>query len=67
MTASVVFPASRQSFAFARDGALPFSKFLYKVDSRTGTPVRTVWFIIALTIPLGALCFPDPVNYAAIK
>lgn len=67
MTAAIVLPSSRQAFAFARDGALPFSKFLYSVNSRTGTPVRTVWLVVALTIPLGLLGFADPVNEAAIK
>jgi amino acid transporter len=67
MTASLILPSSRQAFAFARDGALPFSKFFYKVDHQTGTPVRTVWLVCGCAVPLGALCFADPENYAAIK
>ncbi|WVR04519.1 hypothetical protein IAU60_001523 [Kwoniella sp. DSM 27419] len=67
MTSSLILPSSRQAFAFARDGALPFSKFLYHIDSYTGTPVRTVWLVIGAAIPLGALCFADPVNYSAIN
>jgi amino acid transporter len=67
MTASLVLPSSRQAFAFARDGALPFSKFFYKVDSWTGTPVRTVWLVVGCAMPLGLLCFADPVNYSAIN
>jgi amino acid transporter len=41
MTASILFPASRQAFAMARDGALPFSKYLYKIDTWSGTPTRS--------------------------
>ncbi|WWC67792.1 uncharacterized protein I206_101705 [Kwoniella pini CBS 10737] len=67
MTASLVLPSSRQAFAFARDGALPFSKYWHHVDSWTGTPVRTVWLVVGCAMPLGALCFADPVNYSAIK
>nr|XP_019008646.1 uncharacterized protein I206_06327 [Kwoniella pini CBS 10737]OCF47427.1 hypothetical protein I206_06327 [Kwoniella pini CBS 10737] len=67
MTASLVLPSSRQAFAFARDGALPFSKYWHHVDSWTGTPVRTVWLVVGCAMPLGALCFADPVNYSAIN
>ena len=67
MTASLVLPSSRQAFAFARDGALPFSKFWYHVDSWTGTPVRTVWLVVFCAMPLGLLGFADPVDQAAIK
>lgn len=41
MTASLLLPASRQAFAFARDGALPFSKYFYSVNKKTQTPVRS--------------------------
>ncbi|KAL1413749.1 polyamine transporter tpo5 [Vanrija albida] len=67
MTSSLLLPASRQAFAFARDGALPFSSFLYKVDRWSGTPVRTVWLVVGAAIPLGALGFADPVNESAIN
>ncbi|KAI0255444.1 amino acid permease-domain-containing protein [Lactifluus subvellereus] len=49
--------ASRQSFAFARDGALPFSSWLYRMNNFTKTPVNTVWFCAAGSIALGALVF----------
>jgi amino acid transporter len=41
MTASLLLPASRQAFAFARDGALPFSQYFYSVNKKTQTPVRS--------------------------
>ncbi|KAN0079997.1 Amino acid permease domain containing protein [Tylopilus felleus] len=51
----MVFAVSRQSFAFARDGALPFSNTLYRMNSITGTPVNTVWFVAACATLLGLL------------
>ncbi|KAI0297037.1 amino acid/polyamine transporter I [Multifurca ochricompacta] len=57
MGSSMMLAASRQSFAFARDGALPFSGWLYRMNSFTKTPVNTVWFCAAGTIALGALVF----------
>ncbi|GHJ87118.1 hypothetical protein NliqN6_3520 [Naganishia liquefaciens] len=66
MTASLLLPASRQAFAFARDGALPFSKYFYSVNEKTQTPVRTVWLIVGFSIPLGALAFADEAAINAI-
>jgi hypothetical protein len=52
-----VLAASRQSFAFARDGALPFSGWLYRMNGFTKTPVNTVWFTCGFAILLGLLVF----------
>lgn len=52
-----VLAASRQSFAFSRDGALPFSSWLYRMNSFTKTPVNTVWFTCGFSILLGLLVF----------
>ncbi|KAI0258155.1 amino acid/polyamine transporter I [Gloeopeniophorella convolvens] len=57
MGSSMMLAASRQSFAFARDGALPFSGWLYRMNKFTKTPVNTVWFCAAGSIGLGALAF----------
>jgi amino acid transporter len=57
MGSSMVLAASRQSFAFARDGALPFSSYLYRMNNVTKTPVNTVWFVVAFAIVLGMLSF----------
>ncbi|KLT42467.1 amino acid transporter [Cutaneotrichosporon oleaginosum] len=67
MTSSLILPSSRQAFAFSRDGALPFSKYWYHVDSWSGTPVRTVWLVTFCAMPLGLLAFADPVDLAAIN
>ncbi len=39
---SQVLAASRQTFAFSRDGALPLSGWLYRMNGYTKTPVNTV-------------------------
>ncbi|KIK32436.1 hypothetical protein CY34DRAFT_19056 [Suillus luteus UH-Slu-Lm8-n1] len=48
---------SRQTFAFARDGALPLSRYLYRINRHTGTPVNTVWFDAVCVLAIGLLSF----------
>lgn len=57
MGSSMVLAASRQSFAFSRDGALPFSSVLYRMNGYTKTPVNTVWFVCIFSTLLGLLAF----------
>ncbi|KIL59816.1 hypothetical protein M378DRAFT_84638 [Amanita muscaria Koide BX008] len=57
MGSSMLTAASRQIFAFSRDGGLPFSRYLYKVDHRVYAPVRCVWFVAAAALLLGLLSF----------
>lgn len=57
MGSSMVLAASRQTFAFSRDGALPFSGWLYRMNGFTKTPVNTVWFVCAGAMVLGLLAF----------
>jgi len=57
MGSSMMLASSRQTFAFSRDGALPFSGWLYRMNSFTKTPVNTVWFSATGSIALGALVF----------
>ncbi|PPR02833.1 hypothetical protein CVT24_002230 [Panaeolus cyanescens] len=57
MGSSMLLAASRQTFAFSRDGALPFSSILYRMNGFTGTPVNTVWFVAVWSIALGLLVF----------
>lgn len=48
---------SRQTFAFSRDGAIPFSRYLYRINRYTGTPVNTVWFDTICSLVIGLLTF----------
>ncbi len=66
MGSSMVLAASRQSFAFSRDGALPFSRYLYRMNGYTGTPVNTVWFVAIGSILLGLLAFAGDAAINAI-
>ncbi|KIY51817.1 amino acid transporter [Fistulina hepatica ATCC 64428] len=57
MGSSMLLAASRQTFAFSRDGALPFSGWLYRMNKFTETPVNTVIFNAGFSIILGLLAF----------
>ncbi|KUJ17624.1 uncharacterized protein LY89DRAFT_747299 [Mollisia scopiformis] len=41
-----IIASSRVTFSFSRDDALPFSKYLKRVNTRTKTPLSSVWFVI---------------------
>ena len=46
---ATVTSASRMTYAFARDGGLPFSKQLKKINSENLTPSASIWTIVALS------------------
>ena len=49
--------SSRQTFAFSRDGALPFSRFIRQINPHTKTPIYGVWMGAAAALALGLLGF----------
>jgi len=55
--AAQVVDASRVVFAFARDNALPGSRFWKKVNRHTQTPVNAVWFVVIIASICGVLGF----------
>ncbi|KXN84172.1 GABA-specific permease [Leucoagaricus sp. SymC.cos] len=57
MGSSMLLAASRQTFAFSRDGALPLSKWLYRMNPTTRSPVNVVWFDAIGALILGLLAF----------
>ncbi|OAX42763.1 amino acid transporter [Rhizopogon vinicolor AM-OR11-026] len=57
MGSNCLLVGSRQTFAFSRDGALPFSRYLYRINRYTKTPVNTVWFDAILVLAIGLLAF----------
>ncbi|KAJ5176606.1 GABA-specific permease [Penicillium canariense] len=62
MGLSIVLAASRQSWAFSRDGALPFSSFFRKVSEGRLTryqPVRMVCGVIFASAVIGLLSLID--------
>lgn len=56
MGLSILVAVSRQSWAFSRDGALPFSRWIRVVSSKNYVPIRAVWFCVILAAILGLLC-----------
>ncbi|KAJ7579288.1 amino acid/polyamine transporter I [Mycena floridula] len=66
MGSSMLLAASRQTYAFSRDRALPFSNWLYRMNTYTETPVNTVWFDAILALVLGLLAFAGPQAINAI-
>jgi hypothetical protein len=67
MGLSILVAASRQSWAFSRDGALPFSGFFRPISKAFGyTPLRTVWGCVFLAAVLGLLCLVAPAAAQAL-
>ncbi|OAX80836.1 hypothetical protein ACJ72_04827 [Emergomyces africanus] len=67
MGLSLLVAASRQSWAFARDGALPFSTFFRVVSERIHfQPIRTVWGCAGSAIAVGLLCLIHPTAAKAL-
>ena len=58
--------ATRVVFAYARDGALPGSRWWSKVDRRTKTPVLATWGVLGISALLGLLMFASPVAIGAV-
>jgi len=63
---SILLASSRQTFAFARDGGLPFSSLIYRINKYTKTPVNGVWMAAFVAFLLGLLSFAGPVAINAI-
>ncbi|KAG0696875.1 amino acid permease-domain-containing protein [Suillus ampliporus] len=57
VASNALLVGSRQTFAFSRDGALPFSRYLYRINGYTKTPVNTVWFDAVCVLAIGLLAF----------
>lgn len=66
MGLSILVAGSRQSWAFSRDGALPFSTFFRRVSPRLLIPVRAVWGCALLACVLGLLCLIAPAAASAL-
>lgn len=67
MGISILVAASRQAWAFSRDGALPFSSFFRHISKKMGyIPVRTTLGCAFLAAVLGLLCLIAPAAAAAL-
>ena len=67
MGLSITVAASRQTWAFSRDGALPFSSFFRVISKKAGyIPLRAVWGCVALAAVLGLLSLIAPAAAQAL-
>ena len=67
MALSILVAASRQNWAFSRDGALPFSSFFRHISQRFGfIPLRMIWGCVLVSAVLGLLSLVDPVAAQAL-
>ncbi|MCJ1424195.1 GABA-specific high-affinity permease, partial [Sticta canariensis] len=67
MGLSILVAVSRQTWAFSRDGALPFSSFFRPISRRFGyIPVRAVWGCVFLAAVLGLLSLIAPAAAQAL-
>jgi amino acid transporter len=58
--------SSRMVFAFARDGAMPWSKYLYRLNKWTHAPVYAVWGNIIFAAIVGLLYIINDTAFSAI-
>lgn len=54
------------TYAYARDGCFPFSRFWARVNKTTQTPVNAVWFNVLVGEVLLLLIFAGPVAVGAL-
>ena len=67
MGLSITVAASRQTWAFSRDGALPFSRYIRIINQRLGyIPLNAVWFCVLLAVLLGLLTLIGPAAASAV-
>ena len=67
MGLSILVAASRQAWAFSRDGALPFSRIFRPISQRFGyIPLRAVWGVAFSAAVLGLLSLIAPAAAQAI-
>ncbi|PNW81245.1 hypothetical protein CHLRE_07g348040v5 [Chlamydomonas reinhardtii] len=58
---------ARMLFAFSRDGAVPFNKYIGRVEERTKAPVVAVWVMAGLAAVLGTPMFFSPPYVATVE
>ena len=63
---SSVTANSRMIYAFARDGAIPFSGLWHRINHRTRTPTNSIWLAAVGAFILGLPYLYSPTAYFAI-
>lgn len=65
-TTSIMTTSSRMTYAFARDGGVPASKFFAKVHTRLGQPLNSLILTTILTIIFGCIFLGSSSAFNAI-
>lgn len=65
-TTSIMTTSSRMTYAFARDGGLPASRFFAKVHTRLGQPLNSLCLTTILTIIFGCIFIGSSSAFNAI-
>lgn len=65
MGSSISIAASRQVWAFSRDGALPFSNIISRVNSQ-GVPIFSIWLPVMIAAIFGLLALVNEVAASAL-
>lgn len=65
MGSGISISASRQVWAFARDGALPFSSTVSRVNKH-GVPIYSIWFAITMSAIFGLLALVNDITASAL-
>ncbi|CAG8958572.1 hypothetical protein HYFRA_00009889 [Hymenoscyphus fraxineus] len=63
---SAMLACSRMAYAFARDGALPFSRFFTLISPQTNTPLNAVWLTVTFCSLLVSIAFSSTQTITAI-
>ena len=63
---AIMTTSSRMTYAFARDGGLPFSKFFAKVHPRLGQPLNALILAATLTILFGLILIGSSSAFSAL-
>ena len=67
MGISILVAASRQAWAFSRDGAIPFSKFFRVISQRFNfIPLRMIWGCVVVAAVIGLLTLIAPAAAQAL-
>lgn len=53
-----------QVYSFARDGGLPYSKYMYNMNKELGCPLRAIWLCVVIAFILG---LPGLINSSALS
>ncbi|OBT51789.1 hypothetical protein VE04_09993 [Pseudogymnoascus sp. 24MN13] len=65
-TTSIMTTSSRMTYAFARDGGLPASRFFAKVHPRLDLPLNALYLTTALSLVMGAIFLGSSSAFNAI-